>query len=65
MPWENPWDLARERHRALLEEAERERLLRGAKPPFPPWRGRLARVLLALAQRLDPGAVPKEVARGG
>ncbi|WP_243027475.1 hypothetical protein [Thermus albus] len=52
------------RHEELLQEAERERLL---KPLRFPWRLKLGRLLLGWGQRLAPGlaAEPPEVSYGG
>lgn len=55
----------KERHRELLKEAERERLLRALRAP---WRKRLACWLRLLAERLEPkptGWAMEEVRHGG
>ncbi len=62
-PWWDPEAMGR-RHEELLQEAERERLL---KPLRFPWRLKLGRLLLGWGQRLAPGlaAEPPEVSYGG
>lgn len=62
-PWEYR-ELVRLHQKALLEEAERERLLR---PLRRGWRRRLARFLLALSAWLAPEEAwrGKEAAHGG
>ena len=62
-PWEY-WEAGRFRREALLEEAERERLLR---PLRRGWRRRLARFLLALSAWLAPEEAwrGKEAVHGG